>query len=849
MDSNMTDGLSPYTGNRSLDDYVKSIMNSVRGCQKISSELQGWHHYRDYAGVQRTMEQVNSSITSLISSIFSHQDIKLGLSHHKLIDQFDMIREGNDALLERINSDVDEASGLKKNPDAELLDPVVKKVQSPATNVPGGKNVVLLAARNVQKPQLFFAEKINNSAKEPFIPIIKEKPNSMKPLSILLCLDNNGQEFYSHPYEYELQHWAPAQSQLQPVDPILPKPMAETPLVMVDTEEELNNLVRDLSACTEFAVDLEHHSFRSYMGLTCLMQISTRDKDYIVDPLKLRGKLTILNEVFTNPKITKVLHGGDHDILWLQRDCGVYVVNLFDTHQAAIVLEYPHRSLAALLARFCQVEANKVFQRADWRIRPLPSDFINYARQDSHYLLYIYDVMKNELISWGNQLNNLIFAVYTRSAEICMRRYEKPFVGPESHMELYRRSRKAFNSRQMYALRELYLWRDRVAREQDESPEYVLPKHMLLQITEVIPKEMQGVLACCNPIPPLVKTELLTIHTIIREALVQPLIDIKNTAIEGQLPIGTTQSTYDSNANFICKHDLSQCEENPTDLPTLLNPRETLLGDLFKQNRITAASLKEKSQLFGCTTNQLLCKKPEHSKRTTKFMSPHERYTAYIKMKPLIDGEKKKKEGQSADTDRVNKVREHFMSLTNNTVDTESEMETNHRVEEERTTNESVSMQLQEQNSQQQLEDTSQQEKTESKTKKKCPPKSFILSEEIQEEKNKKSLKRKSDGGEESPPKVQKPNEVEQTEKANEKEDGELSGDSSEKNTIGGEKSSEAFDYEAADYSLFQKAQRKAQGSSQKIKEKFKGKNQKGRGGKSSMKSFTWGNAGHRGRR
>nr|XP_045604948.1 exosome component 10-like [Procambarus clarkii] len=797
MDSNMTDGLSPYTGNRSLDDYVKSIMNSVRGCQKISSELQGWHHYRDYAGVQRTMEQVNSSITSLISSIFSHQDIKLGLSHHKLIDQFDMIREGNDALLERINSDVDEASGLKKNPDAELLDPVVKKVQSPATNVPGGKNVVLLAARNVQKPQLFFAEKINNSAKEPFIPIIKEKPNSMKPLSILLCLDNNGQEFYSHPYEYELQHWAPAQSQLQPVDPILPKPMAETPLVMVDTEEELNNLVRDLSACTEFAVDLEHHSFRSYMGLTCLMQISTRDKDYIVDPLKLRGKLTILNEVFTNPKITKVLHGGDHDILWLQRDCGVYVVNLFDTHQAAIVLEYPHRSLAALLARFCQVEANKVFQRADWRIRPLPSDFINYARQDSHYLLYIYDVMKNELISWGNQLNNLIFAVYTRSAEICMRRYEKPFVGPESHMELYRRSRKAFNSRQMYALRELYLWRDRVAREQDESPEYVLPKHMLLQITEVIPKEMQGVLACCNPIPPLVKTELLTIHTIIREALVQPLIDVSYYPV---LKI----FCFNNNNNFF---------------------------------------------FFGIFQNQLLCKKPEHSKRTTKFMSPHERYTAYIKMKPLIDGEKKKKEGQSADTDRVNKVREHFMSLTNNTVDTESEMETNHRVEEERTTNESVSMQLQEQNSQQQLEDTSQQEKTESKTKKKCPPKSFILSEEIQEEKNKKSLKRKSDGGEESPPKVQKPNEVEQTEKANEKEDGELSGDSSEKNTIGGEKSSEAFDYEAADYSLFQKAQRKAQGSSQKIKEKFKGKNQKGRGGKSSMKSFTWGNAGHRGRR
>lgn len=55
---------------------------------------------------------------------------------------------------------------------------------------------------------------------------------------------------------------------------------------------------------------------------------------------------------------------------------------------------------------------------------------------------------------------------------------------------------------------------------------YVLPKHMLLQIAEVLPKEMQGILACCNPIPPLVKTELLTLHTIIREAREQPMIDV-----------------------------------------------------------------------------------------------------------------------------------------------------------------------------------------------------------------------------------------------------------------------------------------------------------------------------------
>lgn len=51
---------------------------------------------------------------------------------------------------------------------------------------------------------------------------------------------------------------------------------------------------------------LQHHAFRSYLGLACLIQISTREEDFIVDPLALRGKLTILNEVFTDPKIIKV---------------------------------------------------------------------------------------------------------------------------------------------------------------------------------------------------------------------------------------------------------------------------------------------------------------------------------------------------------------------------------------------------------------------------------------------------------------------------------------------------------------------------------------------------------------
>lgn len=72
------------------------------------------------------------------------------------------------------------------------------------------------------------------------------------------------------------------------------------------TEEQLESLLKDLQNYTEIAVDLEHHSYRSFLGITCLMQVSTKDTDYIIDTLALRDKLFILNEVFTKQSIVKV---------------------------------------------------------------------------------------------------------------------------------------------------------------------------------------------------------------------------------------------------------------------------------------------------------------------------------------------------------------------------------------------------------------------------------------------------------------------------------------------------------------------------------------------------------------
>lgn len=54
-------------------------------------------------------------------------------------------------------------------------------------------------------------------------------------------------------------------------------------------------------------------------------------------------------------QVVKVFHGADSDILWLQRDFGIYVASLFDTGQASRILCLKSHGLAHLLRHYCGV--------------------------------------------------------------------------------------------------------------------------------------------------------------------------------------------------------------------------------------------------------------------------------------------------------------------------------------------------------------------------------------------------------------------------------------------------------------------------------------------------------------
>nr|KAF6505006.1 exosome component 10 [Rousettus aegyptiacus] len=149
---------------------------------------------------------------------------------------------------------------------------------------------------------------------------------------------------------------------------------------------------------------------------------------------------------------------------------------------------------------------------------------LNYARDDTHYLLYIYDKMRLELWERGNGQPVQLQVVWQRSRDICLKKFIKPIFTDESYLELYRKQKKHLNTQQLTAFQLLFAWRDKTARREDESYGYVLPNHMMLKIAEELPKEPQGIIACCNPVPPLVRQQINEMHLLIQQAREMPLL-------------------------------------------------------------------------------------------------------------------------------------------------------------------------------------------------------------------------------------------------------------------------------------------------------------------------------------
>lgn len=56
-----------------------------------------------------------------------------------------------------------------------------------------------------------------------------------------------------------------------------------------------------------------------------------------------------------------------------------------------------------------------------WPFSPLPEEMVQYARADTHYLLYIYDCVKAQLLDFNHGQPGLLQCVWNKSKDISLK--------------------------------------------------------------------------------------------------------------------------------------------------------------------------------------------------------------------------------------------------------------------------------------------------------------------------------------------------------------------------------------------------------------------------------------------
>ena len=255
---------------------------------------------------------------------------------------------------------------------------------------------------------------------------------------------------------------------------------ASDSLLHIQNNDTAAAFFREIEDEPIIAVDTEAASFHRYIDRTYLLQVSTRERTAVIDPLTVT-ELGPLGALMANPETEVIFHDADYDLRMLDRDYGYQATRVFDTRIAAQLLNEPGIGLAALLEKYLGVKLDKKYQRADWSRRPLIPEMLSYAAMDTKHLPELRDILKDQLesrerLEWAEEEFEQLREIRWSPGE------------DEGFWRL--KGSKLIKGQSIAVLRELYQWRDQLARHLDRAPFRILNNETLLELARVQPRDI-----------------------------------------------------------------------------------------------------------------------------------------------------------------------------------------------------------------------------------------------------------------------------------------------------------------------------------------------------------------------
>lgn len=99
--------------------------------------------------------------------------------------------------------------------------------------------------------------------------------------------------------------------------------------------------------------------------------------------------------------------------------------------------------------------------------------------------------MKNELLDTSSHdSEDLLIDTLNRSTTLALGVFDREQLTPQSYVHVMEQMHLSLKRPQESVFAALFEWRDAVARQEDESPHYVMPKRALLALSTNMPVTM-----------------------------------------------------------------------------------------------------------------------------------------------------------------------------------------------------------------------------------------------------------------------------------------------------------------------------------------------------------------------
>lgn len=247
---------------------------------------------------------------------------------------------------------------------------------------------------------------------------------------------------------------------------------------LIEKQSQLDHFYAVNRQCEWMGLDTEFVGEKRFVTLLCLIQVSTPNGNYIIDPLQLNDLGPFL-QLIQYPAILKITHAGENEYRIFYQQYDVVPANVFDTQLAAAFLGYKHPvSFRRLAENELGLKVDKTLTTADWEARPLNKSYLRYALDDVAPLHALMQQMETKLRKHGR--------LEWAREEFALLENADYYAKDPNDEALNNSMMKSLNFKEKIFMLRLYQWRREQAEAKNYSKEMILPAKYIAPIVKGI---------------------------------------------------------------------------------------------------------------------------------------------------------------------------------------------------------------------------------------------------------------------------------------------------------------------------------------------------------------------------